>query len=72
MRTISGRGPRSEIRFEIFIHVGVDTSSLLQKSVDAIYLCKPKRKGREDKRERCSAAEGGAANTLGRAEQHQH
>jgi len=34
----------------------VKTLPLLQKSVDAIYLCKPKRKGREDGRERSSPA----------------
>lgn len=72
LRIISQRGPKSETRFEKFIHVGVDAPSLLQESVEAIYLCKPKRKGREDKRERSSPAEGRASNTLGRAEQHQH
>lgn len=63
MRTISQRGPKSEIRFEKFIHVGVDIPPRLQKRMDAIYLCKPKRKGREDKKERSNPAEGGASNT---------
>lgn len=72
LRTISQREPKNEIRFEKFIHVGVGTPSLLQQSVDAIYLCKTKRKGREDKRERSSQAEGGKSNTWGRAEQPQH
>lgn len=72
LRTISQRGPKSEISFEKFIHVGVDIPPRLQKRMDAIYLCKPKRKGREDKKERSNPAEGGASNTSGRAEQHPH
>lgn len=51
LRTISERGSKSEIGFEKFIYVGVGTPFLLQQKVDAIYLCKTKRKGREDKRE---------------------
>lgn len=72
LRGISQRGPKSEIRFEKFIHVREDTPPLLQKSVDAIYLCKLKRKGREDKRESPSPAEEGTSNTIGRPEQHRH